>query len=316
MADRVAQRIEDALNTGGAVPAAALVAAGGAVRDGLAGATARLPGLRVAAGWLGRVIAALLALLGATVQAVANLLGIGPAGLVRLVAGGAAAGPHRVTSVRLRGLHDWAFGLTGSLLLVTGHLLGLVQTALGLQRERGLTPAETELVRRVFRTSLDPRTVRLVPGFAGLLSLNGRAVTLGSTVYLKSFDPAQRPDVLVHECTHVWQYRHVGSRYATEAAAAQLAVRDAYDWRAERARGHTTWPQLNREAQAELVQDAFRYGRGADGSDAPGAFYAADPVDPHARLVHADGADDSADAGAHDSAFARACVAQLRAGRP
>lgn len=160
--------------------------------------------------------------------------------------------------------------LAGAVLYGLARLVGAVQTLLRLQRPRRLTAAEATIVRTVFRSGLDPDTIRVVPGRSGLFGLSDRPVTIGDTVYLKESDPRQRPDVLVHECTHVWQFGHVGSRYLAQALWAQWTVPHAYDWRAESARGHTAWTRFNREAQAQLVQDVWR--------GTSGAFFADDPV--------------------------------------
>jgi hypothetical protein len=87
---------------------------------------------------------------------------------------------------------------------------------------------------------------------------NQRPFTLGNTIYLKGVDLTERPDILVHEVVHVWQYQHEGPRYTTDALGAQLVYgwngRGAYDWEAELARGRTDWAELNKEAQGAFVQ--------------------------------------------------------------
>jgi hypothetical protein len=99
--------------------------------------------------------------------------------------------------------------------------------------------------------------------------------------------------VLVHECAHVWQYQHLGPRYAFDAVWAQLRRgRSAYDWAAELGRGRQ-WRDFNREAQAEFLQDIARHRM---------SFYAADPA---ARFEFA---------GADHTDLARATVARVRAG--
>jgi len=59
---------------------------------------------------------------------------------------------------------------------------------------------------------------------------------------MKGNDPGARPDILVHECVHVWQYQNIGSRYTMDALGAQAVYgAGAYDWEAELARGNSDW---------------------------------------------------------------------------
>jgi hypothetical protein len=70
-------------------------------------------------------------------------------------------------------------------------------------------------------------------------------------------------DVLIHELAHVAQYEKVGARYAPEALAVQFQLGGvAYNFELfgklseQRARGGR-FCDLNRESQAQLVQDYF-----------------------------------------------------------
>jgi hypothetical protein len=103
--------------------------------------------------------------------------------------------------------------------------------------------------------------IRLVEGRAGLFGLNPRPFTLGYTIYLKDRDVSQEPALLVHECTHVWQYEHVGSSYTAEAVGAQWFVDDAYSWEKEIGRDNTEWVSFNREAQASFLEDIYVHGK-------------------------------------------------------
>jgi hypothetical protein len=183
--------------------------------------------------------------------------------------------------------------LGGAVIIVLGKLIGLVQAVLGLQRQRALSAAEVELLTRVYRGSVELAAVRLVPGRAGVFSLNRRPFTLGATIYLKAATVSDH--LLVHECAHVWQFQHLGPRYAAEAVWAQLTLKgEAYRWTREPDRGHTHWREFNREAQAQFLEDI---------AELEPDFFADDPVAGTARF------------GEHTE-LAREAVALIRAGRP
>jgi hypothetical protein len=96
-------------------------------------------------------------------------------------------------------------------------------------------------------------------------------------------------DVLVHECCHVRQYQHEGTRYVGGSLIGQLKNGEkAYDWRAERRAGKR-WSAFGPEAQAQLIQDLFGHGRrgAATGS---GAFFGDEPVGGDVSFV--DGSED------------------------
>ncbi|RAY13086.1 hypothetical protein DPM19_21560 [Actinomadura craniellae] len=204
--------------------------------------------------WWGSVVSAACDLVATTVKAALGLVAGAGCGAVRL-AGGVVT---RDARLRAAGLADLVASVAGGVLLVLGKALALLQAILFLQlRERALTDVERDLLRKVYGDSIAPYTVRVVPGRAGLFGLSDRAFVLGDTIYLKAVDSARRPEVFVHECAHVWQYRHLGARYAVEALWAQWALPDAYDWAAELTRGRTRWTEFNREAQAELLADLW-----------------------------------------------------------
>ena len=166
----------------------------------------------------------------------------------------------------------------GHVLLIAGRLLARIQRLVGAEaRARGLTEAERERLSAVFRESVALDDVRVVEGRSGLFGVNDRPFTLGSTIYLKGVDLTTRFDVLVHECVHVWQYQHIGARYAADALAAQVRYgwrrRGAYDWRAELERGHARWSDFNAEAQGSFIQARWQQGgSGLFESDATSGF--------------------------------------------
>jgi hypothetical protein len=225
-------------------------------------ALARLPG---PGRWLGGVAVAVVSLVAAVVASVVGLA-----------------------------TRNVAAALGGALILVPGKLIALAQALLGLERGRAPTAAEAAVLVPVYRGSVDLSAVRLVPGRAGVFGASDRPFTLGATIYLKrdSLDD----DVLVHECAHVWQYQHMGPRYAFDAVWAQWRLKgDAYEWTRELDRGRAHWREFNREAQAEFLRDIARHDR---------EFFAAD--DDTARFVLR---------GTDHTSLARETLAQIRAGR-
>ena len=170
--------------------------------------------------------------------------------------------------------------VAGAIILTGGMSVSQIQTLLRIQRKRRLTEDEAVLLRRVFRDSLNLDGMRIVEGFAGLLNINKRPFTLGNTLILKRHHAADEPYLLIHECVHSWQYQHIGARYVALALWAQRRLPDAYDWRADIARGNEAWVDFNVESQAQFLQDLYVEGalsvdRG-DPVTGGGAFYDAD----------------------------------------
>lgn len=277
-----AQAVSDVVETTGTAARNGLDALAG-----LAGKAAGVgPVLKFVLHWFAVIVSATFELVATAMQAFVDLaVGIA-AGLIRLVFGGIGGLLSWDAEVVLRGLGDIASGIAGSILLVGGKALALIQAVLFMQRgERALTKTERELLRPVFRGSVALYNVRLVIGFAGLFSLNPRPFTLGNTIYMKGYDPATNLDTLVHECTHVWQFQNFGVRYASDAlwAQAMISGQGEYVWEDEPTRGNTRWLEFNREAQAALVEDLWKQGAGAPAAAAAaaagsGAFYADHPV--------------------------------------
>lgn len=143
--------------------------------------------------------------------------------------------------------------LVGGVIVVLARVVAFGQALLLGVRGRAFTPEEHALLTTVYRDSVDLRAVRIVPGFAGVFGMNRRPVTLGGTIYLKG---DTRSATLVHECAHVWQYQHMGSRYTFDAVVAQLTIKPSpYRWVDELGRGKAHWREFNREAQAQLLED-------------------------------------------------------------
>jgi uncharacterized protein DUF4157 len=180
------------------------------------------------------------------------------------------------------GFDDVVSTLAGTTIVIFGTIIGWVQTVFGVQeRGRKLTENETRNLRRVFRKSVTYDYIRLIEGSAGVFSINGRAFTLGNVIYMKNHKVTAEPELLVHECTHVWQFQNLGARYSSDAIAAQWFVPDAYNWELEIARGKDQWASFNKEAQAAFLEHLYTTGELIVGEVIPnpkgdGVFYDAD----------------------------------------
>ena len=207
-------------------------------------------------GWSAEFVAGVMDLAAAVTKGGFGMVAGGAAGLLRAVAGIPLVDPRRL----LHGSIDVGSSTGGAVILTGGMLVSLIQRLLRFQNvERPLTAEERDLLRRVFGDSVSLHNVRIVEGRCGVFGLSRRPFAMGNTIFFKRIDPRRRRDILVHECVHVWQYRNVGARYIMDALGAQAVLgRSAYDWRAEIRRGARSWAELNREAQAALIQDIWR----------------------------------------------------------
>lgn len=286
-ADTVAGVVEDAVNAVEEVVTDVVETVGNAAEDGLSAVGDWLSGIPVVGGliggffhWVGDIVSAVFDLVGAIVKGVLGIVGGVLAGLIRVVVGGIGGLIEWDASVFLEGIGDITSSVAGAVVLILGKFVGAIQAILFLQwGERALTDDERAILERVYRGSVALYNVRIIEGFAGLFSVNDREFTLGNTIYMKDTDPAMNPEILVHECGHVWQYQNLGARYTTDALWAQATEDSAYDWAAEVAAGATAWAELNAEAQCELLEDIYLHGRVVPrGPTGNGVFYKDDPV--------------------------------------
>lgn len=227
------------------------------VLDALADAVSNVPVVGGLIGgvlrWVGGVVAGACDLVAAGIKAVGSIVGGLLGGTIKLVGGilGLDLG------LIFEGLVDIASGIAGAIVVVGGEIIAVFQTTFGLQnKERPLTKAEKELLRRIYRESLALYNIRIVEGRYGVFGINNRSFTLGNTIYLKS----NVAHTLVHESLHVWQYQHHGSRYAGDAIGAQWFIQNHYSWESDIADGRTKWGDFNAEAQAQFVEDIFIFG--------------------------------------------------------
>lgn len=244
------------------------------------------PALRAVFHWLATIISAAFDLVATVVKGWLNMLAYAVGGIVRII-GGALGGllawdSGLVGKSVLRGLADIGIGLAGAIILIFAKILAWYQSIVAMQYgERQLTKDERDMLWHVYRGSVAYWNIRVVDGLAGFYSLNPRAFTLGDTIYMKNTPPEDYHDVLVHECCHVWQYQHFGGRYVMEALIGQTA--DGYNWRAAIAGGITRWQDLNREGQAQFIQETWLEGR-QTATPTPeignGVFFADDPIGP------------------------------------
>jgi len=217
-----------------------------------------------AAAWLGGIVADTTNLIGAVVKAVAGVVAGVVCGLVRIVGGILCLD----SSLIKKGWVDLGSSLGGAILVILGKGAALGQRIIFCQNnERPLTKAEQEMLRHVFHDSLSLYNIRIIEGWSGIFGVttNG-AFTLGNTIYANTTDFSVNPEILVHECVHVWQYQVLGPRYTVDALGAQAiygrngSSTDAYSWVAELDRGHTKWEEFNKEAAAEHIEDIWSFG--------------------------------------------------------
>ncbi|NUN99841.1 MAG: hypothetical protein HUU01_04405 [Saprospiraceae bacterium] len=130
-------------------------------------------------------------------------------------------------------------------------------------RTRKLSPQEILVAKSVFGDALPYQSIRIDES-AHLGPRQGRFCYV-SFHTLNSWGPIPAP-LLIHELTHVWQYRHLGIRYIPRALAAQRTA-SGYNYG-----GETGLEQaiasgrglafFNLEQQADLIEDYYRLQNG------------------------------------------------------
>jgi len=265
-AKKVAQAAATVVNTVTQAAADVVETAGNAIESGLnalADAAEKIPGvgkgIAAVARYVGKTVAAASDLAASAIQASGNVLGATVSGAILIAAGIATFDGSLIG----QGFVGITAALAGGVILVTGKALAGVSALFpNVDQREELTAEQKKLLRRVFRDSLALHNIRLMKSKygAGMLSPGDRPFTLGNVIYLKGRSVDKEPDLLVHEATHVWQYQNLGGQYTAEALHAQKFVPDAYNWERELTRGHDTWAQLNREAQASLLEDIYTHG--------------------------------------------------------
>jgi hypothetical protein len=229
--------------------------------------------------WVATIVSAAFEFVATLVRGVLDIVANVVAGLIRMIVGGIGGLIAWDGRTFVKGFGGLVAGIVGGVVAIFGTLLALIHAVLFMQwGERPLNQMESALLRRVYRESVALDNVRIIEGFAGFFSLNPRPFTLGNRIYMKAFDPATNLDTLVHECCHVWQNQHEGTRYVADALWAQAAVTDAYNWELEISRGHSRFQDFNKEAQGAFIQAVFNEGRHVPTPGMSGEFFDDDPI--------------------------------------
>jgi hypothetical protein len=204
--------------------------------------------------------------IGSSIKGICESIGVGIGALIKTSVGLA------IFDFRLfgEGVTDVVSSFLGTIILGAGHTLGLLGTLITIQDPnlRKLTKKEKEMLRRVFKGSLDYKVIKVHEGSSGFLGhLTSRPFAIGNTIYFKHNHVTA--ELMVHECTHVWQYQNRGNRYVTDAIYAQWFVPDEYDWEREiNVRNKNNWIDFNGEAQAKFCEDVWLKGELTDSSGA------------------------------------------------
>jgi hypothetical protein len=149
------------------------------------------------------------------------------------------------------------------------------------ERTRPITAGERALAETAFSTRIDYSQVRLCNGPgrnpAAMIAFKrgNPAITLSRTIYFKgrfSDDFSKAPDrdkvLLMHEMTHIWQYRQLGFasfmlRYGVELVRRGLSPSRLYEYMP----GVTKFADATLEAQAEMVSHYKRAMLGGDAEE-------------------------------------------------
>lgn len=265
---KVAKSISKAVNKTTDAIADIVETIGNGVGDGLNWLGERIPGIGGALSWLGDVVSGATDFLSALIKGAGAILGGALSGIIRIGGGILTLDWDGIVG----GFGDILGGLFGAALTIVGKGAALVQVFVGIGRPRALNDDELRIIRLVFESSIATYNVRVVDGFAGVYSINGRPFVLGDTIYMKDHVAAKEPGVFAHECVHVWQNQHVGSAYTAEALASQWWGA-GYKWEKEADSGKE-WEDFEREAQGESVLDIHRSAGTAAGVTGGGSFFA------------------------------------------
>ena len=174
------------------------------------------------------------------------------------------------------GIVSWVWdGVTGGLSWMGGlfmRLLDIIGVGEALQiiwgivfRMRPLTSTEIAASSLVHPAGMVPYWMIRVDEDSWISYFGNAAVTTMHIIHAPKSGIST--STMVHELSHVAQYEHVGSVYMPQAVHAQLTLGrggsgSAYDYerlgtlQTQRANG-TTFSDLNRESQAQLIQDYY-----------------------------------------------------------
>jgi len=216
--------------------------------------------------WLGGVVNGITNVIGAVIKLVGGVVSGVLGGVIRIVGGLLAWNGELI----FKGILDIFSGIGGAIIYLLGTVLSLIQKVFFLQnKERSLTKAERDMLRRIYQNSVSLFNIRILEGWSGAFGSGNYATTLGNTIYMRDIPPGTAGSriTLVHESLHVWQYQNIGSRYTADALGAQFFLphddhqKVAYNWEvSEVNRGNTNWKNFNKEGQAEFIQDLWKVG--------------------------------------------------------
>lgn len=273
---KAADAVEDFINAVGNVVGNAVEAIGDGVNDGLNWIGDKVGGKPLFS-WLGGIVKNIFSIVGVAIKGVFGIVGGMLGGLIKIIGGTFTL----QTGLILNGFGDIFSSIFGTLIVVAGKIVALVQSILYLQGfERPLTENEKSELKKVFNDSLNYYVIRIIEGHAALFGPSPRPFTLSNTIYMKT--DTFLINLLVHETTHIWQHQQDNNRYASDAVSAQWFVFDEYNWEREiKDRNKTSWIEFNSEAQAQFIQDLWKLGELVDGAGriiqtGKGAFFNAD----------------------------------------
>lgn len=209
--------------------------------------------------WISGILFGSVTVISAIIKSMAGIIGSGVSSILFLI--------NTLISFSiepaLQGLTNLLITIAGGIISVLGNLFILIAKVMGLLSEgRPLSEDEKNILREVFRTSLNPNKIRI----AYFPFWNKYFFALHNTIYTPHKDQSIPPHLLVHESVHVWQYHHEGTKYLAQALLAQVQYGiknipgNAYDWTAELSRGKTDWQDFNKEAAAQLIEEIWKEG--------------------------------------------------------
>lgn len=142
--------------------------------------------------------------------------------------------------------------------------LNKIMDIAGVKAEpRGLTDAERVELEKIYGDSIDYDKVQVRVGDIGLFNVDDRPLVLGNTVLVpdgRLKGGEIRPDDLVHEAVHLWQFQHGGLDYIKQSFQDQgTEGQGAYDI-SDELKNQTPWSELRTEQQAVLIETMLEQG--------------------------------------------------------
>jgi hypothetical protein len=209
--------------------------------------------------WINGILLGSVTVISAIIKSMAGIIGSGVSSILFLI--------NTLISFSiepaLQGLTNLLITIAGGIISVLSNLFILIARVMGLLSEgRPLSEDEKNILREVFRTSLNPNKIRI----AYFPFWHKYFFALHNTIYTPHKHQSIPPHLLVHESVHVWQYHHEGTKYLAQALLAQVQYGiknipgNAYDWTAELSRGKTDWQDFNKEAAAQLIEEIWKEG--------------------------------------------------------